>query len=119
MSIHRNNRRPIDRAPRPFFHSRFSGKVCISSSHVELSGPVNSAILHARRSLLAVALTVFAFAISSSRGFAQEPLLATAEITTEPATQIAPEQSIDLTSDINPPLPVATTDPATTRLLRR
>lgn len=112
MSIHRSNRRPIDRAlRRPFFHSRFSGKVCIYSTHVELSGPVNSAILHARRSLLAVALTVLAFAISSSRGFAREPLLATAETTTEP-NSIAPEQSIDLTSELNPPLPVASTDPS-------
>jgi hypothetical protein len=74
---------------------------------------VNSAIFHSRRSLLAVALTVLAFAISGSRGFAQEPLLATAETTTEPNSSIAPEQSIDLTSDVNPPLPVAATDPAT------
>jgi putative beta-barrel porin BBP2 len=112
MSIHQNNRRPIDRVPRrPFLPSRFSGKVCIHSPRVELSGPVNSAIIHTRRSRLAVALTVLALAISSSRGFAQEPLLATAETTTQP-NSIAPEQSIDLTSDLNPPLPVASTDPA-------
>lgn len=74
---------------------------------------MNSAILHASRSFLAVALTVLAFAISSSRGFAQAPLLATTETATEPSSSIAPEQSIDLTSDVNPPLPVASTDPAT------
>lgn len=32
--------------------------------------------------------------------------------TTEPNSEIAPEQSIDLTSEINPPLPVAATDPS-------
>jgi hypothetical protein len=73
---------------------------------------VNSALLQAKTSLLAVALTVLAFAIFTSRGLTQEALLATAE-TTEPNVSIAPEQSIDLTSDVNPPLPVAATDPAT------
>jgi hypothetical protein len=73
---------------------------------------VNPALLHARRSLLALAL--FALALFSSRGLAQEALVATAETTsTEPNSTIAPEQSIDLTSDVNPPLPVASTDPAT------
>ncbi len=112
MSIHRNNRRRISRAPLSrFFPSRFFGKICLYSSHVELSGPVNSALLHAKRSLLAVAFTIFALSIFVSGAFAQEALLATAE-TTEPNTTIAPEQSIDLTSDVNPPLPVASTDPA-------
>jgi hypothetical protein len=73
---------------------------------------VNSAILHPKRSLVAGALAVFACAILASRAFAQESLLATAE-TTEPNSLIAPEQSIDLTSEVNPPLPVASTDPAT------
>jgi hypothetical protein len=73
---------------------------------------VNSALLHAKRSLLAVAFTIFALSIFGSGAFAQEALLATAE-TTEPNTTIAPEQSIDLTSDVNPSLPVASTDPAT------
>jgi hypothetical protein len=73
---------------------------------------VNSAILHVRRSLLAVAFAAFVLSVPISRVFAQEALLATAE-TTEPNTTIAPEQSIDLTSDVNPPLPVASTDPAT------
>ncbi|HSP45674.1 MAG TPA: outer membrane beta-barrel protein [Chthoniobacterales bacterium] len=71
---------------------------------------MNSALLHARRSLRVVTLAFVAFAVFSSLGLAQEPLLATAE-TTEPNSSIAPEQSIDLTSDVNPPLPVAATDP--------
>lgn len=74
---------------------------------------MNSALLHAKRSILAVAFTVFALSIFVSDAFAQEALLATAEMTA-PNTTIAPEQSIDLTtSDVNPPLPVASTDPAT------
>jgi Putative beta-barrel porin 2 len=112
MSIHQSSRHPINRAQGgSLFRSSVFGKVCIYSSHVELSGPVSSAILHAKRSFAAVALAVFAFAILASRAFAQESLLATAE-TTEPNSLIAPEQSIDLTSEVNPPLPVASTDPA-------
>ena len=37
----------------------------------------------------------------------------TTTTTSEPNSAIAPEQSIDLTSDVNPPLPVASTDPET------
>jgi hypothetical protein len=73
---------------------------------------VNFAFLQARRAFPIVVLALLSVAIFSARGLAQEALLATTE-TTEPNSAIAPEQSIDLTSDLNPPLPVASTDPAT------
>lgn len=73
---------------------------------------MNSAVPHAKRSLLAVALTAFVLSILSSRVSAQETLLATTEAI-GPSSQIAPEESIDLTSEVNPPLPVASIDPAT------
>jgi hypothetical protein len=73
--------------------------------------PVNSAVLHATRLLLAVTLTAFALAALASPLSAQEALVASTA-TVEPNSSIAPEQSIDLTSEINPPLPVAATDPA-------
>jgi hypothetical protein len=75
---------------------------------------VNPALFHRKkRALLLLASGLFALSILpavSSRLVAQNILVATAD-TAEPSSQIAPEQSIDLTSDINPPLPVATTDP--------
>ena len=77
---------------------------------------MNLAFSFAKKSaLLGVALATFALSIFpplSSSLSAQEALLATAD-TVETTAQIAPEQSIDLTSDLNPPLPVAATDPAT------
>ena len=60
---------------------------------------------------MAVALTLCALFTFTSRIFAQEVLLASVA-TSEPNTTIAPEQSIDFTSEVNPPLPVASTDPA-------
>jgi hypothetical protein len=72
---------------------------------------VNSATPHAKRFFLALTVAFLALATLCSRGLAQEILLATAE-TAEPNSSIAPEQSIDLTSDINPPLPVASTEPS-------
>ncbi len=69
---------------------------------------MNSPALHAKRSLLTV---TFALSLLASRAFAQEALVASAS-TTEPNLSIAPEQSIDLNTEVNPPLPVAATDPA-------
>jgi hypothetical protein len=103
----------IARRPGLFFSSKISGKVCIYFPYVELSGPVNSAILHTKGSLVAAAGALFVLFLFSSRVFAQEALLATAETTTTTPAAIAPEQSVDLTTDLNPPLPVASTDPAT------
>jgi len=55
-----------------------------------------------------VAIIAFFCAFGVANG--QEALVASVT-TTEPAPEIAPEQNIDLTSEINPPLPVAATDP--------
>lgn len=79
--------------------------------HVELSGPVNPVILRGKRLFLAIAAIAMLFSFSAT-AFAQEALLAS-NTTAEPPDSIAPEQSIDLTSDVNPPLPVASTDAAT------
>jgi hypothetical protein len=71
---------------------------------------VNPALSHSKqRALLMLALALFALSILSPRLKAQDLLVATTD-TVEPSVQIAPEQSIDLTTDINPPLPVAATD---------
>jgi hypothetical protein len=70
---------------------------------------VNLAFLQAKRTLLAVAAIAFLCALSPAR--AQEALVASVS-TTEPNAEIAPEQSVDLTSEVNPPLPVASTDPS-------
>jgi len=70
---------------------------------------VNPAFLQAKRTLLAVAAIAFLCAFSPAK--AQDALVASVT-TTEPNSEIAPEQSIDLTSDVNPPLPVASTDPS-------
>jgi hypothetical protein len=89
---------------------RFSRKDCIYSSHVELSGSVNCAFLYARR--LGLIASAFALVLSlGAQARGQEALVASVSSSaTVPDTSIAPEQSIDLTSDINPPLPVASTD---------
>jgi len=55
--------------------------------------------------LLALSL-LFSF---SPATFAQDVFVAVAD-TVEPAALIAPEQSIDLSAEVNPPLPVATAD---------
>ena len=105
--------------------AKFSGKDCFYSSHVELSGPVNfcssfpvKLLVAAAASLLVVGITLPA----ASR--AQEALVAVTE-TVDPSgvnATIAPEQSIDLSEDVNPPLPVAASDstiesaPATTAI---
>ncbi|MFN2623426.1 MAG: outer membrane beta-barrel protein [Chthoniobacterales bacterium] len=70
---------------------------------------MNLAFLHDKRSLLAMAAIAFLCAFSSAK--AQEALVASVT-TTEPNAEIAPEQSVDLTSEVNPPLPVASTDPS-------
>ena len=73
---------------------------------------MNSVIGHRTTSLLLAAFGVAAVWLSpalSSRLFAQDFTdlrIAIAESTTESAP-VAPEQSIDLSSDVNPPLPVA------------
>ena len=110
MSIHRNNLPPVNRAALPFFPFGLFGKICIYSSHVELSGPVNSPAPHSRRWLQAVILIACALSLPTMAVFAEEPLVASVA-TTEPNASIAPEQSIDLNSEVNPPLPVAATDP--------
>ncbi|MEY2550553.1 MAG: hypothetical protein QOG12_697 [Verrucomicrobiota bacterium] len=76
---------------------------------------MNSALLHAKQSrsaALFAACVIAALAGISRPAFAEEALLASVN-TVETSPAIAPEQSIDLTSEINPPLPVASTDPAT------
>ena len=115
-SIRRNNRHRLDAATRGSFARLRLGKVCFYTSPIELSGPVNSALLRAKRSQLATAFAASLLAVSFSLSatiFGQEALVATTP-TTEPNSAIAPEQSIDLTSDINPPLPVAATDDSVT-----
>jgi hypothetical protein len=72
---------------------------------------VNSAILHTKRTLLVAALAFSLLPCLTVRLSAEEfsdLRLATAE-TVENAP-IAPEQSVDLSADLNPPLPVATSD---------
>lgn len=76
---------------------------------------MNSAIFPTRRTLPVAALAVLAFSILpplsprlSAEDFSDLRLAVTETVETTP---IAPEQSIDLSSDINPPLPVATSDP--------
>jgi hypothetical protein len=65
---------------------------------------------HAKRSLPVIAWGTFALSILFPLPvFAQEALVAVAN-TVEPTPLVAPEQSIDLSAEINPPLPVATTD---------
>ena len=76
---------------------------------------VNSVLLIARRCFRAAPFLVrviAVFASFSATVLAQETLLVTTN-STESNSTIAPEQSIDLTSDINPPLPVASTDATT------
>lgn len=89
-------------------------KVCIYGSHVELSRPVSRIVALPRffRLALVVACALaFSFAAPSSL-FAQDMVVASvnSNSTVDANSPIAPEQSIDLTSDINPPLPVASTD---------
>jgi hypothetical protein len=63
---------------------------------------------------VAIAFLLSGLLVFSSAVSAQEALLATVETTTtSPSAEVAPEQSIDLTTDLNPPLPVAAVDPAT------
>ncbi len=77
-----------------------------------------AAFFHARRALLVVFFAAGAGMVlaTPSPVFAQEVLVASVSTpAADPGTQIAPEQSIDLTSNLNPPLPVASTeDPAAT-----
>jgi hypothetical protein len=70
---------------------------------------VNLAFRQAQRTLLVVAAIAFLCALSPVK--AQEALVASVT-TTEPNSEIAPEQAVDLTSEVNPPLPVASTDPS-------
>jgi hypothetical protein len=66
-----------------------------------------------RRLVLLGALAAFLgnLLLLPTQAEAQEALLAAAE-TVDPSSSIAPEQSTDLTSDLNPPLPAATNDSA-------
>ena len=90
------------------FSRYFAEKVCIYTPPIELSGPVSSTPL--RASFAAVLMAVVC--LPGSSVFSQEALVASTT-SAEPNSAIAPEQSIDLTSEVNPPLPVASTDPAT------
>lgn len=72
---------------------------------------MNSAILHTRRTLVIAALAFSLLPWLSARLSAEEfsdLRLATAE--TAETAPIAPEQSVDLSADLNPPLPAATND---------
>jgi hypothetical protein len=93
------------------FSALFSEKDCIPTFDLELFGPVNFAFLRAKRCFLAAATTAVVCALSSAK--AQDALVASVT-TTETTSEmlVAPEQSIDLSSDMNPPLPVAATDPS-------
>ena len=115
MLTRQSNHRPIDGALlRSAFLSGLSGKVCIYSSHVELSRAVNSTVFPSDRSpwtkFIALMLAISALLVSPV--FSQESLVASVNPNgaSDPNTTIAPEQSIDLTSETNPPLPVAETD---------
>ena len=95
--------------------SGFFRKGCNYSSYVELSPPVNFTICLKQRTLPVVAiaaLVVLLFPSLSSPLIAQDftdVRLAIAETPVE-STPLSPEQSIDLSADVNPPLPVANSD---------
>lgn len=94
----------------------FTRKVCNYLLNVELSRAVHSAAFCALSPAARVAALLFAISsIALTPAIAQEALVASVNPTAEsdPNTTIAPEQSIDLASDINPPLPVAATDQTT------
>ena len=96
------------------FQRAISEKVCIYFPYVQLSRQMKSTrvISHGKRSLSVIALGIFALSILPSLSVsAQEALVAVAN-TVEPTPLVAPEQSIDLSAEINPPLPVAATDSA-------
>jgi hypothetical protein len=77
------------------------------------------AISHTTRSFRLIALGIFALSMLPSLSlFGQDPLVAIAN-TVEPTPLVAPEQSIDLSAEINPPLPVASTDSANDASLAR
>lgn len=84
-------------------------KVCISSPHIELSRPVISVVPRQKFCLL-LALVATLFAVAAPLR-AQDAIVATVNPSgpVDPSTPVAPEQSVDLTSDLNPPLPVAST----------
>ena len=87
-------------------------KVCISSFGIELSRPVRPIVARHKFYLGLIAALVFAaFVAMPAQLAAQEALVASVNPNgaIDPNSSIAPEQSIDLTSDINPPLPVAST----------
>lgn len=75
---------------------------------------MNSAISHPRRTVLVAAIGILALSILSSLSSRlsaedfSDLRIATAE--TVESTPIAPEQSTDLSADVNPPLPVAASD---------
>lgn len=72
---------------------------------------VNRGFLQVSRCLATLGVVLLALSLGSQVA-GQDITVATATSTTatEPNSTIAPEQSIDLTSDINPPLPVAASD---------
>ena len=90
-------------------------KVCISGADIELSRPVSPNVAHEKSWLTLALIAVLAFSATLATPkplFAQETIMATVNPNgaVDPNTPVAPEQSIDLTSDVNPPLPVASTD---------
>lgn len=90
-------------------------KVCNSSAHVELSGPVSPVVARQKPFLtlaLLAAVALGTIVAAPAPLFAQDALVASVNPNgaVDPNTPVAPEQSIDLTSDINPPLPVASTN---------
>jgi hypothetical protein len=91
-------------------------KVCILAAEVELSRPVSSVVAYPKSRWITALVAAFALGAvfaAPTLVFAQEAIVASVNpngaIDPNP---VAPEQSIDLTSDINPPLPVASTDQA-------
>lgn len=77
------------------------------------------AIFCAKRSLPVIALAVFALSIFPPLSVCAEEVLVAVADTVEPTPLVAPEQSVDLSAEINPPLPVASTDSANDTSLAR
>lgn len=114
MSIRPNNLRRIDGSRlRLFFPMAHSRKDCIYGPHVELSRPVSRAFARPGFSLVSILLAAFTIGdLATTPLRAQDMVVATVNPSgpADPNASIAPEQSIDLTTDVNPPLPVASTD---------
>jgi len=90
-----------------------SEKVCNEKRYIQKSRPVNRLVLRLKSRLAAVLIVAGTFALvflTPESLLAQEALVASVNPNSamESSPPIAPEQSIDLTNELNPPLPAAT-----------